>query len=281
MNSIKFQPSLLLPSLARPRLDEAQADKKSEPKNIGLDFFKQMQSQKTEMVSSRKQAAQARMAQLKAQIENALRFAHIGSGNPRMVAQLAKELKALVAQYGGSSGSVGNMVMPTVNGEQGNTAQATAATEQGAEQSVDVAQMAEAAQVAAEATTAAASAEDAVAQDQAEEKTKDQLENNATTPNTSRQGDAGDKAFFALAKELAQKLKLLLAIENQKIKTEADQKDAKIAKKEIEAVGEAIEKAEISVANEHAEITTMNASASYDAGGGISSSTESSMSTFA
>jgi hypothetical protein len=286
MNPIKFQPSLLLSTLTRQSLDEAKTEKKSDPKSFTLDFFKQTQSNKTEVMSSRKQAAQSRIAQLKAQIENAMRFAHIGSGNPRMVAQLAKELKSLVAQYGGSSGSVGNIGIPTISSsEQGSTPQASSSAtnnaEQSAEQSVDAAQVAEAAQVAAEATATAASVDEATQQDANNKNGEADEKPNASPQEASRHGNAGDQAFFALAKELAQKLKLLLAIENEKVKTEIEQKDAKTAKKEIEAVGEAIEKAEVSVTNEHEEIAAMNASASYDASGSVSSSTESSVSTFA
>ncbi len=282
MNPIKFQPSLLLSTITRQHLDETKPDKKSDPKSFTLDFFKQTQSNKTEVMSRRKQAAQSRIAQLKAQIENAMRFAHIGSGNPRMVAQLAKELKSLVAQYGGSSGSVGHIGMQTISSsEQGTSSSATNNTEQSAEQSVDAAQVAEAAQVAAEATAAASSADKAAQQESNDKNGETDEKTNASPLDTSRHGNTGDQAFFALAKELAQKLKFLLAIENQKVKTEIAQKEAKIAKNELQAVDEAIKKAEVGVANEHTQMATMDASVSYDASASISSSTESSVSTFA
>ena len=64
--------------------------------------FSQIQQKASE---SKKSAARQRMAQLKSQIEAMMKFSMFDV-NPRLIAQLAKELKSLVAEYGDAGMSV-------------------------------------------------------------------------------------------------------------------------------------------------------------------------------
>ncbi|WP_373973746.1 hypothetical protein NT239_08755 [Chitinibacter sp. SCUT-21] len=173
----------------------------------------------TQAGQSRKSAAKARMAELKQRLDNLLRFAGVGKGNPRIVAELAKELKALVAQYGGSTPGDAVASKLTLNTEsQHDTAQnpqsETSSTEtegRNPEKSAE------------QASTAPAHLALHVA---------------------GRGRDPADQAFLSEAKQLASRIKQLLAQENRKLKTEIDQHELKAAKKAITELDAALKEAE-------------------------------------
>ncbi|QLG89140.1 hypothetical protein HQ393_13300 [Chitinibacter bivalviorum] len=273
MHPIQLQLSTILPQLTR---NSANAEKKAgngagEP-NIGQDIFSRLNELNAQSIQNRKSAAQARIAELKLRIENMMRFASIGKGNPHMVVQLAKELKSLVAQYGGTGGSM--MAMPTASGTASSSESSNASEDAASAQA-----QADAAQVAAQASAQAATSEKGTTD--AESTPNDKPDAPAHQFNIGQQGgDAGDKAFFAEVKKLSNMLKQMLAMENRKLKTEAEQHDFKVAKNSIREVEEAAVKAEANVAAEHAH-AAQEGGAIYNASGEASVSSGASISIFA
>jgi hypothetical protein len=231
MNPIQQQLKPLLINYARPEnnRDEKNNTESSQSKNNRLDFFSRLNEIDTQAVQNRKSAAKARMAELKQRIDNMMRFSFIGKGNPRMVAELAKELKALVAQYGGSAGAA--MTAPTSEAPPSNASDQTNAAQTIREQAQ--ASAAAAADVAAQASDKASKDEQAN-KTPAEQSTEQNQRSDGTQKNTQahrQSGDAGDKEFFAEVKKLSDKLKQLLAMENRQLKTERDQQELREAKK--------------------------------------------------
>ncbi|WP_348946515.1 hypothetical protein ABHF33_08240 [Chitinibacter sp. FCG-7] len=287
MNPIQFQLKPLLTQLARAdnQRDTRQQGESSGAKHIGLDFFSRAKEINTQAVQDRKSAAKARMAELKQRIENMMRFAGIGKGNPRLVAELAKELKALVAQYGGSTGAAVGMPASDNASNTSNPSQAATAGQTGSEQASAAAELAESATSASDKTSSDEKASAARTEPSAE-KTDDPHQRGdgmqcSAERRPSGAGDAGDKEFFAEVKKLSSKLKQLLAMENRQLKTEMDQRELRAAKKSIQDVAEAVQKAETSVADEQAQIAIQQGGAIYSASGEASVSSTGNLSVFA
>ena len=242
---------------------------------------------------AKKNAAKMRMDMLKQQIEAMMKLAVTGKIDPATIARLAKELKSLVAEYGSAGGgasAAGAISTPqaVVEGGAESTTEATGelsaeAAAAGASPSVETvtSQPAEAAAAAAEAgaaateasaaaataTAASATATEASKTAATEGKTQEAQESegkqrSASSPSASSKssGDSGDAAFLAQAKELAQKIKMLLAISKQ---NEASERKLKEAQQAVEEIDPAISKAEGNMAAE----SLMAIPALYDGGG--------------
>lgn len=287
MNPIQFQLKPLLTQLARPdnQRDTRQQGEKGGAKLIGLDFFSRAKEINTQAVQDRKSAAKARMAELKQRIENMMRFAGIGKGNPRLVAELAKELKALVAQYGGSAGA--SMTASDNASNTSNTSQSATAGPTGSEPASTAAELAESSTSVSEQTSSdekTSAAHSEPSGEKSTEKTGSQRADGTQSPAERRPGgagDAGDKEFFAEVKKLSNKLKQLLAMENRQLKTEMDQRELRAAKKSLQDITEAVQKAEASVADEQAQIAIQQGGAIYSASGEASLASSGNLSVFA
>lgn len=236
--------------------DSSKADPTTAKKLISDDFFGRWQVRRNEEISNRKSAAKARIAELKQRIENMMRFAHVGKGNPRIVADLAKELKTLIAQYGGSASAVSIPAMSNESSASSSAADKAALSENGTD-------------VESSGRTSEESPAATQANNEREPNARaDSSPHNAINTSLKQQsGDAGDSAFFTEAKKLAQMLKQLLAIENRKLKTEADQKELRAAKRAIDEVGEAMEKAVEDLRAEQEQLNGASTSNTYDASG--------------
>ncbi len=190
---------------------------------------------------TRKAAARERMAQLKSQLEALLKYP-VGSVSPRFIAQLAKELKSLVAQYGGTGVSIPSESSATAASQPDADAAQDASAADGAA-AEDAAAPTEAeiqgALAAASAATAATTDSKAAADGKAEARDSPAMPERA---HARAAGNAADKEFFEEAKKLAKIIKALLTKSK-----EADAEDVKKAKKAIEDMDETIRKVESNV----------------------------------
>ena len=203
----------------------------------------------------KKKAALARMAQLKTQLEAMLKLAHTGAISPRLIAQMARELKSLVAQYGSANGGGSELRIPqfSVSGE---GSAESAETVETVEASAEMAALAEEAEIAATETANVSETEIQAALAAAKE-----FENNpATKADETSDSDsvkqktvqgvqdksadmAADSAFFKEAKRLAKIIKLLMDA-SKKAESEQEIKEEKNAKRDIKEMDETIAKVE-------------------------------------
>lgn len=199
---------------------------------------------------TKKQAAYARMAMLKAQLEAMLKFSGAGGVNPKFVAQLARELKSLVAQYGSASGGSGGSVVtvPQISVATGDEASSNgvvaeaeaAAAEAAATETAEVAAAPSVSEADVQAAIAAASdlEDDPSKGTEAEVSSVDDTKQKTGTDNKSSD-KAADSAFFTEAKRLAQIIKVLMA-RAKKAESEEEKKELKRAKNDIAEMDETI-----------------------------------------
>ncbi len=191
---------------------------------------------------TRKAAAQARMAQLKSQLESLMKYS-MGSVNPRLIAQLAKELKSLVAQYGGTGVSIPSVPSASADSQtNANAAQDASAADDAPSETAAASSEAEIQSALAAASAAATAAgSEAAADDKTQARTSSAIPGEA---HAKQSGNSADKAFFEEAKKLAGIIKALL-----KKGREVDAEDEKKAKKAIAEMDETIRKVESNVMN--------------------------------
>ncbi|MCL2658016.1 MAG: hypothetical protein FWD62_11500 [Betaproteobacteria bacterium] len=232
-------------------------------KTLAPSFTQQAQSAS----DARKGALGQRLAQIKSQLE-ALMKLPAGSISPRVLRQLARELKDIVAEYKqlpspAPGGMLNVSVNPTVAGQAGSTATDDAAT---AVATAAAAEVAAAETAAAENAPAVSAAEIeqalAAADDEAATPGSEVEEENEATgaspnpPNESNEkrktgtvdvktsaGNDGDRKFFELVKDLSQKLKFLLALV-KKATNKTEEREIKDARKAVEDLDDTIHKAE-------------------------------------
>ncbi len=187
-----------------------------------------------------KAAAQARMAQLKSQLEALMKYS-MGSVNPRLIAQLAKELKSLVAQYGGTGISIPSVPSGSADSQASADAAQGASATDGA--STETAAAPSEAEIQSALATASAATTAAGSEAAADDKTKAQT-SSAIPGEMHAKGSANsaDKAFFEEAKKLAGLIKALL-----KKGKEVNAEDEKKAKQAIAEMDETIRKVESNV----------------------------------
>ncbi len=249
-NTSRLAAALLTPNEAKTAKNTTAGGLGGLKKAVSFDLSKQLQSAE----QMRKAAAWTRMAQLKSQLEALLQFS-AGDVNPRLVAQLARELKSLVAQYGNPGGA-----MPTaVNIPTGSTggspadgdvpaaddvpAEAPAAAE--AETKAVEGDIPSEAEIQGIVAAAAAAAEDASASDAQKPGTDESNDERRASISLKKPGDAADRAFFAEAKKLAQMIKSLLKGHAKKAVSDPQEaKDAKDAKRAVDEMEKAIRDAE-------------------------------------
>lgn len=231
----------------------SQTERKETPVQNLKARLKKIQDVRSEAISTRKALARARMALLKQQIEALQKLAGSGAISPHMIASLVRELKSLVAQYGGSDGSVS---LPSTSSDGAVSAAPDASTEVAVaaiDPSAESVPSTDEVSVPDEAAVVAVAASSETSQPAATATTGSAI---AATDGKSilagRQGSADDANFFAEVKKLAQQLKMLLSMQ-RKPKNILEQQDLKKAQKEMEGLDEVIAKAEGSVANEAAE----------------------------
>ncbi|MCL2524042.1 MAG: hypothetical protein FWF20_02565 [Betaproteobacteria bacterium] len=274
-NSISRSSEYQRAKSSSPAEETKKAEEKTKP--LGPSFAQQAQS----ATAARKGALGQRIAQIKAQLEAMMKLP-AGSISPRMLKQLASELRSIVAEYkqlseAASSGMPNVAVNPTVAGPSGATASGDAAG------AAATAAAADAAAAAAESAPAVSEAEIEQALAAAEEEAPTQAgetekENNApgvfpNAPNETRRetgtinakassGAEGDKAFFEAVKDLSRKLKFLMTlVKNAANKDE--EKEIKAAKKAIADLDDTISEAEEDLAGNQPVV----AGVSYEASG--------------
>ena len=209
-------------------------------------------------VNSRKEAAKQNIAWLKMQLEGLLKFVGI-SGNPQAAIQLAKQLAAAVREYGASGGDAAmpmpqaQLALPTataagVDTSGAESATAIAAATDGGNQSAAVPDTppaqseptTEMAQAAAVTVEAALAAQQSQASESSEKKPDSETriapsaeaQSATMTMHSNSSGiSAQDRAFFADAKTLMNRIKMLIQMETQKAE---DEKKATAAIQEMD-----------------------------------------------
>ena len=211
----------------------------------------------------RKNALRMRLGLLKKQVEGLVKFSRGNPDaiNPRLIKQLARELKALVAEYGrlcrstaGGAPNISVRVSVDQPGEQAVAAMgdassaAVAAAAAAAEaESAPPTSEAEIQQVLAAAAQAAdQSTSGADGKIDEEDNDSDKKSGIGETNTRGSSGNAEDRAFLEVAKKVAQMLKALLKTVKA-ASNEEEAKEIKKAKKEIEDLEETIRKVEESL----------------------------------
>ncbi|WP_028455765.1 hypothetical protein [Chitinilyticum litopenaei] len=242
----------------------------------GSGLFDSLNRMNEETARSRKDAAKARMAQLKAQLDNLLKFAGIGKGNPRLVAQLARELKALVSQYGGAAGSPAAQsgtpqgAAQSMVGAQAAPANSAQSGQQASETADSASLVTSAAQTAG---TSPAGGTDKAGEDAGQPADAPLATGGQAQRNGGLSGE--DQAFLDEARELAQKIKALLAQEIRKKQAETSDRDERDARAAIADMEQTIKDSETALAGSGMASV---ASAGYDASGGLTISVQASFS---
>lgn len=209
----------------------------------------------------RKDAAKARIMELKQRLDLMQRFSGLGKANPQQVAQLARELKNLVARYAGLDGGSSPLgmtatAMPADSNSTAtdNTAAATASAEQAA------------ANVATPDTTA--SKAEADQDEDAADNTPNPNDVPANSPQQANSSNRADQDFFSEAKTLARRIKAMLQQENRQLHNEAEQKKLRQAREAILEMDKMLRDAESTVAADSQPVVS---STPYDASGSAGS----------
>ena len=243
MNAALFSRTLFRANDAKNRDGHSPGTREKTGGALSFDFSQQVQS----AAEARKAAAYQRMAQLKSRLESLMKYS-LGSVNPRLVAQLAKELKSLIAQYG----SAGGVSMPVALNGPAMPQSGQAAAEQGAHTAdkppteAPVAAEAVEKQVPSEAEmrkalTALASVENASSKLTGEDAAKTPLNNSIENSRNKETGSAADREFFAEARKLARMIKALLRKNREREAADPQEaKDIREAKKAIREMEDTI-----------------------------------------
>lgn len=258
MSTIHPYHSSLLPE-RKLRLQNAPAEKTAAQIRDTLQRALEKPSSTAQPAASqqRKDAAKARIMELKQRLDLMQRFSGLGKANPQQVAQLARELKNLVARYAGLDGGSSPLGMTATpmpadsnSTVTDNTAAATASAEQAA------------ANVATPDTTA--SKTEADQDEDAADNTPNPNDVPANSPQQANSSNRADQDFFSEAKTLARRIKAMLQQENRQLHNEAEQKKFRQAREAILEMDKMLRDAESAVAADSQPVVS---STPYDASG--------------
>jgi hypothetical protein len=288
MKTYAMNTSLLVNSISRGREYQsaksggpAEEAKKSEEKEKTKAPAPSFAQQTQNISDARKGGLGMRLAQIKSQLEILMKLP-AGSISPRVLKQLAYELKAIVAEYKQLSapapgGTPNVSVNPTVAG-QTNVAATGDATAAAAEAAAAEAAAAENAPVVSEANieqAIAAAEEETAAPDSEVEEENEATGVSPNPPGESNEkretgtrdvkasaGNDGDRKFFELVKDLSQKLKFLMSLV-KKATNDSEEREIKDARKAIKDLNETIHEAESDLAGNRPAV----ADVTYEASG--------------